>query len=302
MIIREIETISEMREVEEIQKEVWGVADREVFPVLALIPMKEVGALLLGAFEGEHMAGFVFGFPGFESPHRSGLARHPGRRPIIHSDMLAVRPEYRSRGLGYKLKLAQRQCALEKGIDTITWTFDPLQAVNARLNFGKLGVTADRYLVNYYGETTSFLHSTGTDRLWVTWQLDSKRVGDRISGDSPHAFPALGDTSTILAVNEKLEPIGLSVQDSATLIAIEIPADINRLLTENAELARRWREATRAAFTRAIGTGFVVTDFHPTHARHAAVGRYFLTANLSPKSRREGNLNQVKEVSGSETA
>src|SRR5262249_13712475 len=140
-----------------------------VFPALALIPMREVGAVLIGAFDSERLVGFVFGFPG-----------HEHGRLILHSDMLAVCPEYRSLGLGYQLKLAQRKRALTQGIDTITWTFDPLQALNARLNFGKLGVTATRYCVNYYGETTSFLHQNGTDRLWVTWQLKSARVEDRL--------------------------------------------------------------------------------------------------------------------------
>src|SRR5882762_7257164 len=148
IVIRDLNAISELREVEELQKQVWGIEDREVFPTLALIPMIETGAVLIGAFDGDNMAGFVFGFPGLESG-----------RAIIHSDMLAVKPAYRSLGLGYKLKLAQRERTLTKGIDTITWTFDPLQSLNAYLNVAKLGVIADRYRVNYYGETTSFLHS-----------------------------------------------------------------------------------------------------------------------------------------------
>ena len=128
--------------------------------------MREVGAVLLGAFDGGRLIGFSFAFPGFENGHL-----------ILHSDMLAVKPTYRTLGLGLQLKLGQRLYALEKGIDTITWTFDPLQALNANLNFAKLGVVSERYLVNYYGETTSFLHSTGTDRLWVTWKLQ-KQVGN----------------------------------------------------------------------------------------------------------------------------
>src|SRR3977135_2331270 len=154
LIIRDITEISEMREVEQLQKDVWGVADREIFPALALVPVIELGGILLGAFVDDRMAGFVVGLPGLEK-----------KRVILHSDMLAVRPEYRSAGLGYKLKLAQRERALANGIDTITWTFDPLESLNAYLNVAKLGVIADRYRVNYYGETTSFLHSVGTDRL-----------------------------------------------------------------------------------------------------------------------------------------
>src|SRR6266853_798730 len=172
IIIRDITEISEMREVEALQKQIWGIDDLEVFPALALIPMREVGAVLIGAFDGERMVGFVFGFPGHEPP---GRKPSESGRLILHSDMLAVRPEYRAHGLGYKLKLAQRERALANGIETITWTFDPLQSLNAHLNIAKLGVIADSYRVNYYGETTSFLHGSGTDRLWVTWSLNSDR-------------------------------------------------------------------------------------------------------------------------------
>ena len=168
--IRDIVDLAEMRELEDLQKEIWGVADREVFPALAFRPITAVGGVLLGAFVAGRMAGFVFGFPGLEND-----------QVILHSDMLAVRPEYRSQGIGYKLKCAQRERALEKGIERITWTFDPLQLVNASLNFSRLGVISNRYLVNFYGETTSFLHSTGTDRLWLTWHLNSERVKLRLS-------------------------------------------------------------------------------------------------------------------------
>src|SRR5678815_3415512 len=136
IVVREVQNLSEMMGVEQLQKEVWGVEDREILPALAMIPMREVGAVLLGAFEGVELIGFSFAFPGFENG-----------QPILHSDMLAVKPAYRSLGLGLQLKLAQRTHALEKGIDTITWTFDPLQALNANLNFAKLGVVSDRYLV-----------------------------------------------------------------------------------------------------------------------------------------------------------
>ncbi|HZE70744.1 MAG TPA: GNAT family N-acetyltransferase, partial [Pyrinomonadaceae bacterium] len=156
--IRDITDLAEMRAVEELQKEIWGVEDREVFPALAMRPITAVGGILIGAFDADRLVGFVFGFPGIEQGQAT-----------LHSDMLAVKAEYRSQGLGYQLKLAQREHALNKGISTITWTFDPLQAANAHLNFARLGVVADRYLVNFYGETTSFLHQAGTDRLWLTW-------------------------------------------------------------------------------------------------------------------------------------
>src|SRR6476619_1467263 len=104
IIIRAIRGISEMRAVEDLQREVWAVNDRDIFPALALIPMVDVGAILIGAFDRKELIGFVFGFPGIEDGQST-----------IHSDMLAVKSEYRSQQLGYRLKLAQRESALAKG-------------------------------------------------------------------------------------------------------------------------------------------------------------------------------------------
>jgi len=261
IFVREVQNLSEMMEVELLQKEVWGVEDREILPALAMVPMREVGALLLGAFDGEQLIGFSFAFPGLENGHL-----------ILHSDMLAVKPAYRSLGLGLQLKLAQRLYALEKGINTITWTFDPIQALNANLNFAKLGVVSDRYLVNYYGETTSFLHSTGTDRLWVTWKLRSKWVTDRLNGK---AADFEENISNILKVGHTLEPIVLDRSDSHSLF-IDVPIDFNSLVKNNRELAILWREATRQAFTNALADGFLVQDFQLNKREQPHSGRYLL--------------------------
>jgi predicted GNAT superfamily acetyltransferase len=269
IIIRDIETIAEMRAVEGLQKEVWEIEDREIFPALALIPMREVGAILLGAFDGEHMAGFAFGFPG----HEKG-------RLILHSDMLAVGPAYRARGLGYELKLAQRERALADGIETITWTFDPLQSLNAHLNFGKLGVTADRYCVNYYGETTSFLHRNGTDRLWVSWALNSDRVRTRVKRAEVSAWPESEMIAPLLSVGRDVEPVAATAAFGQSFITIEIPLSINSLGQENAELALRWRAATRKVFTLALQSGYVVNDFKLAGRGDQTRGVYLLRNRL----------------------
>jgi predicted GNAT superfamily acetyltransferase len=264
--IREIKDISEMRVVEDLQKQVWGCNDLEVFPSIALIPLVEVGGVLLGAFDGEKMVGFVLGFPGLEDG-----------RPILHSDMLAVKTEYRSHGVGYKLKLAQRERALAKGIDRITWTFDPLQSLNAYLNFAKLGVVSDRYKINYYGDTSSHLHRTGTDRLWVTWLLDSERVKQRLEFDSRSAISAeLERIPALVEVGANEEPITRADASFENEAVIEIPRDINAQLRDDVELGVRWRETTRRAFTRAIGDGLSVEDFFRLERMSRPVGAYLL--------------------------
>lgn len=246
IVIRDIETLDEMHEVEQLQREIWGVSEVDVLPALALRPQKEVGAVLMGAFAEGRMIGFVFGFPGILNGET-----------IIHSDMLGVTSEYRSQNVGYLLKLAQRDAALRLGVKKITWTFDPLQSRNAHLNFNKLGVIADRYLINYYGETSSFLHQSGTDRLWVTWLLDRDRGVSRVN---------LDEVTALIRVGQNGEPI-VNEADENELV-IEIPGEPNPQL---------WREPTRAAFTKALNAGHTVTGFYVVERNDRKVGAYFLT-------------------------
>ncbi|MGI8896957.1 MAG: hypothetical protein ACR2IB_01065 [Pyrinomonadaceae bacterium] len=263
--IREITETSELRAVEDLQKEVWGCNEREILPSLVLIPLLEIGGVLLGAFAGLEMVGFVLGLPGLEHG-----------RPILHSDMLAVKAEYRSHGLAYKLKLRQRERALAKGIDRITWTFDPLQSHNAYLNFAKLGVKADRYKINYYGETSSFLHITGTDRLWVTWELKTDRVRQRLEhGLNQQELLRLAEVPTLVRVGKNNTPVCMEYPGAESSI-IEIPGEIDSLVETDQALACRWRESTRVAFISAIDAGLVVEEFSRVEREGRSVGIYLL--------------------------
>ena len=243
--IREINDVAQMRAVEELQKEVWGIPDLDVVPMTHLVAAREAGGVLIGAFDGDALLGFVYGFPSFE---RGQLAHH--------SHMLAVRPGYRNLDLGRRLKLAQREHVIGQGIDLVSWTFDPLQSRNAHFNFTKLGVIADRYLPNFYGEdAASFLHQTGTDRLWVSWFVSSERVERLISG----------------ATEE------ISLDDEQ--VTIDIPSDIDSLPRET---ALRLREETRTAFTEALKAGYVVQSF----VRGKAVGKYILSRKKAQKAQK----------------
>lgn len=234
--IRSIDDVAQMGAVEELQKEVWGIPDLEVVPLTQLVAAKEAGGTLIGAYDADVLVGFVYGFPSFEY----GQAAH-------HSHMLAVKSAYRNLDLGRKLKLAQREQVMAQGIAVMTWTFDPLQSLNAHFNFSKLGVVSDRYLRDFYGaEASSFLHQTGTDRLWVSWWLDSDHVKKIIGG----------------------EQAGLGSIESD--ISIEVPGDINSLQQQDPRTALKWREETRAAFTEAIGAGYKVVGF----VRENQVGKY----------------------------
>ena len=263
IVFRDITEVPELHEVERLQKVVWGVEDVDILPALAIKPLVEVGGLLVGAFLDDKMIGFVLGFAG----------RTAGEN-IIHSDMLAVLPEYRSLGLGFRLKLAQRERALASGIQTISWTFDPLRALNANLNFARLGVTSNRYEIDYYGETSSVLHRLGTDRLWVSWPLNSKRTMERIEANVGSHKTWLGkDPVSLVVVGEKQQPVTTDELSSDDAL-IEIPTNLDELMQQQPTLAAEWRMATRKAFTQALSRDYIVHDFVVN--KEARKGTYLL--------------------------
>jgi predicted GNAT superfamily acetyltransferase len=276
--IREVESDSEYHDIEDLQKEAWGFSDLDTVPAATLIATQHAGGIVLGAFHGNLMTGFAYAFPAFEHGRTS-----------IHSHMLAVKPDYRNCQTGFYLKLAQRTRVLEKGIDEITWTFDPLQSLNAHLNFTKLGVTSSRYIVNFYGEATSSpLHmGFGTDRLWVRWLLQSERVKQRIRPNQPGASTKIASDSK--EADELIQSALVHCEASSPKLSeftrvllgnrcsIEIPNGINDLKALEPELGPAWREATREAFLAAINAGFLVQAFERIDSENGPRWFYLLT-------------------------
>ncbi len=266
IVIREIGGPEEMRAVEQIQKEVWGLPDLDVVPLTQLIAAKASGGILIGAFEEEKLVGFAYGFVGLEE----GRATH-------HSHMLAVAPTHRDHNLGHRLKLAQRDIALSQGIIEMTWTFDPLQSLNAHFNFHRLGVVSNRYFVDFYGtDAASFLHRNGTDRLLVTWELASRRVEERIAG-MPSEVSLNGAVPLVEAGEGTIPEFrDLSTEQRPEKLFIEIPTRIEVIESERPAIAREWRVATRRAFVRAFESGYRVVDF----VRGDRSGKYILDRRL----------------------
>jgi predicted GNAT superfamily acetyltransferase len=269
IVIRDVDGVAELRAVEALQKEVWGSNDLDVVPLTLLVASREVGATLIGAYDHGSLVGFVYGFTGYEH----GKVTH-------HSHMLAVRRAYRNHKLGFRLKLAQRERVLAQGITRITWTFDPLQSLNAHLNFGKLGVVSDTYKTDFYGEaTSSFLHQTGTDRLWVTWLLDSQRVRARLQ-TAPAKNQLFEAENALTLVRVSTDWVPQRHTSSAIFgrqrVLIEIPWDINLLQREQPRLGLEWREATRWAFTKALDSNYLVEDFVSASRNDQRVGVYLL--------------------------
>ena len=166
MTIRPLTEIQEFQKCLELSQECFGMADIDLFPTRLYVVLRSIGGLILGAFEEDRLVGFLNSMPGL----RNGM-------PYWHSQVLAVAKDHWNTGVGFQLKLAQRDHARDRGITLIEWTFDPLESRNAYFNIDKLGAIIRRYYVNHYGELNSALHAgLDSDRVVAEWWIDREPV------------------------------------------------------------------------------------------------------------------------------
>ena len=255
--IRDIATIPEYHACEALQRRVWAMPDDlEVVPLHVLLPVAKQGGLLLGAFDGEELVGFVFGFLG-----------QTGAGDFKHcSHMMGVMPGYQGAGIGYRLKLAQRDRVLAQGLDLVTWTYDPLQSRNAYLNIHKLGTVCGTYIPDYYGPMADGLNAgLPSDRFQVEWWLASERVTRCLEGRA--ADGCRRSTEAVLvnrgsgAEDDLPVPGDLSLDCRADTLLVRTPADYGAIKAADAELALEWRLAMRVVFEHYFRAGYVVTGF-----------------------------------------
>jgi predicted GNAT superfamily acetyltransferase len=261
---------------EELQREAWQMPDeREIVPAHLLITLAKNGGLVLCAFDGARVVGFVFGFLGSEGEGNSYRIKHC-------SHQLGVLPEYRALGLGAELKKRQREQLIEQGLNLATWTYDPLQAVNARLNLGHLGAIARRYLRDAYGELKDALNAgVATDRFEVEWWLSSHHVRARLNRNRVEPSTEASSIYEIEFGQDELPRIAREIEFGEKMCAVEIPADYNSLKARDLPLGREWRERTRATFERAFHLGYAATDVERwLDARGRARVRYILTQDV----------------------
>jgi len=271
IVYRHLTTLEEFAQVVELERVIWGPGYDEVVPVPILTVTVKRGAILIGAFEGSAMIGFVYSLPGIKAG-----------RPMQWSHMLGVLNESRSAGVGRELKLLQRERALAMGLDLIEWTYDPMQAMNAHLNFAKLGVVVEDYEENVYGESSSPLHrGNPTDRFVAEWRVREAHVARRIAATG-RFVPGTGELADALSANriertgDWLESVDVDLSLDARRLLVHIPMGFTDMLARNPELALAWRICTRAIFTTYFDRGYKAVDFMLD--REAGRGTYLLAA------------------------
>ena len=241
LTVRELHRLDEMVAVQEVAREVWGFEDRQLPSTYDLQVVGHVGGLTAGAFDGREMVGFVHGLP-----------RVNFGVPCHHSHLLAVRPEWRGRDVSVRLKLFQRDWCLERGIRTMTWTYDPLLVRNARLNLVRLRARAVGFLPDLYGSLGGLYGDLPTDRFEVRWSLDAREVAQAARG----AAVGRCDAASLPRASPGRIP-------GSARVAVEIPPGAPGFYTDDPEGARRARSRLRRVATRLFAEGYEATSIEP---------------------------------------
>ena len=261
--IRIIETPEEMTAAEELQRQVWPGSETEIVPAHLLITAVHNGGLVLGAFDGDKLVGFIFGFAGLED-------LPDGPRPKHCSHMLGVLDSHRDSGLGFALNRAQWQMVRHQGLDHITWTYDPLLSRNAQLNIAKLGAVCNTYRRSEYGDMRDGLNAgLPSDRFQVDWWIRTRRVERRLGKRSRGTLglSQFQEAETQLMYSPVPRADGLLIPPEhfspldGRLALAEIPSDFMTLKAADFALARDWRFFSREVFETAFQAGYLVTDF-----------------------------------------
>ena len=239
---------------------------RRKSPLHMLYSLTINGSPLIGAFDEGLLVGFSLAFIGLDL---QGSSRPAASNLKLASKRLAVHPDYRSSGIGYRLKLEQKEFANQQAIRLITWTFDPLISRNAYFHIHKLGGIARHFRQNFYGSASGQVDAIGSsDRMICEWWVTSNRVEERLhgtrrdlrleqylSGSAPILNPSIEGANGLLMPSE-----GEVILGDHSLLLVEIPPDTSQFYGDPS-LAKSWRDHTRAAFGLTFGAGYIVTDF-----------------------------------------
>lgn len=237
-----LDSLQSVRDAAELFARIWRTEPGK--PPLTANVMRAVehaGGYVMGAYSGDRLVGASSGF----------LGMNPG--PTLHSHISGVLEP--GRRIGLALKLHQRTWALERGIDSVTWTFDPLVRRNAWFNLRKLGAVGVEYLVDFYGPMTDGLNAgDASDRLFARWSLAA-------SLDRGPVVERGG-----LAVLEERDafpwPAAVHPGDGRPLLVC-LPSDVEALRETDPVAARAWRMAVREALVPAFADGYRATDVTP---------------------------------------
>jgi predicted GNAT superfamily acetyltransferase len=241
--LAEITDLAGFVAVQQLFAEIWRPDPRNPPVTTELLrAFTKAGNYVVAAYRDSRMVGACVAFFG------------PPGEAAMHSHIAGVVADQAGRSVGYALKLHQRAWALDRGVHTISWTFDPLVSRNAYFNLVKLGATAGEYLPNFYGGMHDGINGGDeTDRLLVRWELHAPRAAAVPFADN--AVIALGRTAD--------GGPAIGSLDGETLL-VAVPSNVEALRASDSALARRWRGALRDVLAPLMADGARVAGFDKT--------------------------------------
>jgi len=265
--IRAIEQVADALQLEDVQRDAWNMADAEILPGRFLHALQFSGACLYGAYDDNKLVGFVLGLLGTVENKDNRIDQVAAARLQMYSAIMGVRSAYQGLGIGYRLKLAQREFALRIGVRLITWTFDPLESRNAYLNLSKLGIVCQRYFRNFHGDLGGINAGLPTDRFFVDWWITSNRVKGKLSTKrAPLQFSSYidGEAKIINATTDSVNSFPIPSSDfertDGNILLVEIPPMFQAIKKQDMSLALAWRNQTRHIFEYYFSRNYLVTD------------------------------------------
>lgn len=248
LTVRAIDDVEGLVDAGKLLDEIWGKTNADpLVPLSMLRAISYSGNYVCGAYVEGELAGVLVGF----------LGRHEGA-PQLHSHVLGVSERAWGTGIGFTLKQHQRRWALERGLDLITWTFDPLVRRNAYFNLTKLGATLEAYHPSFYGPMTDGVNAGDeTDRVVAAWHLSSPRAEVASGGHAPEPdidASRRAGAKTVLGPGPNGDPV--IEPGSGDVLLAWVPDDIIAMRGRDPELARRWRLAQRNVLRGALADGY----------------------------------------------
>lgn len=264
--IRPLTTLDEMYEAVELQRTYWGNDVESVVPAQMLYTIYGCGGHVIGAFDGSTMVGVLIGLIGTDIAIKDRPAM---ANLLIASKRMVVLPQYRSGGIGFRLKLAQREAAIKQSIRLVTWTFDPLQSKNAHLNLRKLGGIVKDYQVNAYGtrDETGLSRFGWSDRLKVQWWVTHRRIEERLFGERSDVKLSqyLDAGATLVNPSSTVDGITVPSQEivrtDKSFALVEIPRDFDMIAATEPQIAKDWQNHVREIFVPLLNSGYFISDF-----------------------------------------
>lgn len=245
VLVVELAEIGEFEDVQRLFDGIWN-PDPANPPITVemMRALSHAGNYVAGAYEGGTLVGASVGFLGAPAGQ------------VLHSHVTGA---LAGRGIGFALKLHQRAWALERGLERITWTYDPLVRRNAHFNLAKLGARPEEYLPSFYGVMSDAINAGDeSDRVLAVWRLTAPHVLAAVRGE-PYRPVIPVDAVSVLVEGDDGGPVREPARAGTVLVAV--PRDVEALRRADPRAAGAWRVAVREVLGGLLEEGGRVTGF-----------------------------------------